>query len=81
MTVFWVVALCSLAGLETFKRYLMPQGDRPDDGGSNTPEDSHLHTRCRENLKSYHKRKSSHLEPENGSRKRNHVLNSFMLFP
>jgi hypothetical protein len=56
MAVFWVVAPCSL--VEVY---------RPDDGGTSTsetsvdfyhttrrknPEDSHLHTRRRENLKS-----------------------------
>jgi hypothetical protein len=64
MAVFWVVAPCSL--VEFYQRF---RGDRPDDGGSNdfwnvgkilpdttrcyNPEDIHLHTHRRENLKSY----------------------------
>jgi hypothetical protein len=61
IAVFWVVAPCSL--VEVYQRFRGPcclhhPGDRPDDGGSKTtrrynPEDSHLRTHRRENLKSY----------------------------
>jgi hypothetical protein len=60
MAVFWVAAPCSL--VEVFRRFrgaccLHHQGDRPDDGrlhGATTQKTAiHLHTRRRENLKSY----------------------------
>jgi hypothetical protein len=55
MAVFWVVAPCSL--VEVYQRFRGPcclhhQGDRPD-GRQYNPEDSHLRTHRRENLKSY----------------------------
>jgi hypothetical protein len=64
MAVFWVVAPCSL--VEIYQRFSGPcclhQYHRPDDGGSKVnfyqttrrynPEDSHLRSNRRENLKS-----------------------------
>jgi hypothetical protein len=62
MTVFWVVAPCSL--IDVYRRF---KGALPDNGAAiasetsvnfyhttqcNNPEDSHLHTRRHENLKS-----------------------------
>jgi hypothetical protein len=65
MAVFWIVAPCSL--VEVYQRFRGPCcfQHRHDDGGSKdrgnvgkllpdyNPEDSHLHTHCHENLKSY----------------------------
>jgi hypothetical protein len=57
MAVFWVVAPCSL--VEVYQRFRGPsclhhQGDRPDQTTRRyNPEDSHLLTQSRENLKSY----------------------------
>jgi hypothetical protein len=51
MAVFWDVASCSLVGVYRRFRgacYLRYQGDE-----RNIPEDNHLYTCCRENLKSH----------------------------
>jgi hypothetical protein len=55
MAVFWVVAPCSL--VKVYQRFRGPcclhhQGDRPGCKKDN-PEDSHLRTHRRDNLKSY----------------------------
>jgi hypothetical protein len=71
MTVFWVVAPCSL--VEVYRRFigacsLHHQGDRPETSVNfyqttrhNNPEDSHLHTHRRENLESHKETNESHL--------------------
>jgi hypothetical protein len=60
MAVFWVVVPCSL--VEVYRRFtgaycFHNQGDPPVNAYQtirhNNPEDSHLHTRRRENLKSH----------------------------
>jgi hypothetical protein len=51
MAVFWVVAPCSL--VEVYRRFRDASENFYPTTGRNNPEDSHFHTRCRENLKSH----------------------------
>jgi hypothetical protein len=71
MAVFWVVTPCSLVGIYQCLRgtctsiiWVMMEAARTSETLVNfyqttwhyNPEDSHLHTHCRENLKSYKKK-------------------------
>jgi hypothetical protein len=62
MAVFWVVTPCSLVEVSIIRAALIMEAAKTSETVNvchttrrNNPEDSHLHTRCRENLKSYKK--------------------------